>query len=218
VGLAKSRASTGAVLAYWLGNPMLNPATLIFLGFVLGWQWAALRAATGILLVLGVAYLAERFVAGRGARPAASAPGVPDAVPDRRPLLVRWASAFGQLAVGLVPEYFLIVVVLGAVRAWLFPAMSPAIGHSLWLIVGLALAGTLFVVPTAGEVPIVQTLLAFGLGAGGAGALLVTLPPVSLPSLVMVGRAVPVRTLAFVAGSVAVLGVLTGLAALVLRL
>ncbi len=112
----------------------------------------------------------------------------------------------------------MIVVGLGAVRAWLFPAMTPAIGHSLWLIVGLALAGTLFVVPTAGEVPIVQTLLAFGLGAGGAGALLVTLPPVSLPSLVMVGRAVPARALAFVAGSVAVLGVLTGLAALVLRL
>jgi uncharacterized membrane protein YraQ (UPF0718 family) len=85
-------------------------------------------------------------------------------------------------------------------------------------VLGLAAAGTLFVVPTAGEVPVIQTLMNFGLGAGGAGALLMTLAPVSLPSLVMVGRALPARTLAFVAACVAVLGVLCGLVALGLHL
>jgi hypothetical protein len=26
------------VLLFWLGNPLLNPATLVFMGFVLSWR------------------------------------------------------------------------------------------------------------------------------------------------------------------------------------
>lgn len=220
MGLSKSRASVGATLAFWLGNPTLNPATMIFIGFVLGWQWAALRLVAGILLVFGVAHLAQRYLVAKDvpadAVAARDLAGSSEA--DARPMLVRWLLAIWQLCVGLLPEYLVIVVALGAVRAWLFPAMNPAIGHSLLLMVGLAVAGTLFVIPTAGEVPIIQTLMGFGLGAGGAGALLMTLAPVSLPSLVMVGRAMPARILVFVAVCVAVLGALTGFVALGLHL
>src|SRR5699024_8262084 len=35
-GLRDSQAGAGSSVAYWLGNTMLNPATLIFMGFVLG--------------------------------------------------------------------------------------------------------------------------------------------------------------------------------------
>jgi uncharacterized membrane protein YraQ (UPF0718 family) len=49
-------------LAYWLGNPILNPAIMIFMGFVLGWRWTALRLVVGIVLVFGVATFADRFV------------------------------------------------------------------------------------------------------------------------------------------------------------
>ena len=73
--------------------------------------------------------------------------------------------------------------------------MTPAIGHSFGLVPVLAAAGTLFVIPTAGEVPIVQVLQQFGLGGAGAAALLITLPAVSLPSLAMLGRALPTRAL-----------------------
>lgn len=210
----------GAVLAYWLGNPILNPATLVFIGFVLGWRWVVLRLVLGAVLVFGVAHFAERFL-----RPEDLPRRVTElhdqdlALPeDARPLAVRWLAALWRLALGLLPEYLAVVVVLGAVRAWLFPAMSPAVGHSLWLVGVLAVAGTLFVIPTAGEVPIIQTLSRFGLGAAGAGVLLITLPAVSLPSLLMVGRAVPARVLAFVAGAVVVLGLVCGGVAVALRL
>ncbi len=220
MGLTRGGASTGSVLAYWLGNPILNPATMVFMGFVLGWRWVALRIAVGAVLVFGVAPLAAR-VAGPAAVPRAALDAHAAATAadgDDRPLPTRWLSALGRMAVGLLPEYLVVVVVLGAVRAWLFPAMSPAIGHSLWLVLALALTGTLFVIPTAGEVPIVQTLMRFGLGAAGAGALLTTLPPVSLPSLLMVGRALPARVLLFVAGCVVVLGLLSAAAAATLHL
>jgi uncharacterized membrane protein YraQ (UPF0718 family) len=219
VGLARSRASVGATLAFWIGNPILNPATIIFMGFVLGWDWVALRIAVGLILVFGVAHLAGRFVAEKDLPAGAvAARQEAEAAAEEPPLLVRWGKALWQLSVSLVPEYLGIVLALGAVRAWLFPAISPAVGHSFWLIPALAVTGTLFVVPTAGEIPIVQTLMGFGLGAGAAGALLTTLPPVSLPSLVMVGRALPARVLVFVAACVALLGVLTGAAALALGL
>jgi len=61
---------------------------------------------------------------------------------------------------------------VGMIRAWFFPAMTPAIGHSFWLVPVLATAGTLFVIPTAAEVPIIQILQQFGLGGAGAAALL----------------------------------------------
>src|SRR5690348_7048070 len=42
VGLRRRQAAPGAAIAFWLGNSVLNPATLVFIGFVLGWQWAGL--------------------------------------------------------------------------------------------------------------------------------------------------------------------------------
>src|SRR5262249_19506747 len=89
------------------------------------------------------------------------------------------------LAVRLVPEYAVLVFALGMTRAWFFPELTPAISHSFWLATVLAAAGTLFVIPTAGEVPIIQVLQQFGLGGAGAAALLITLPALSLPSLAM---------------------------------
>ena len=213
VALRRRRASVGATLAYWVGNPMLNPATTIFTGFVLGWHWAGLRIAAGAALAFGVAHLVGSAKPARGLFIPAASGEAAEEDDASISLMRRWVQTLWQLSVGLVPEYVVIVVALGAVRIWLFPAVNPAFGHSLWLMVLLAVAGTLFVIPTAGEIPIVQTLMSFGLGAGGAGALLITLAPVSLPSLVMLSRVVPARALALVALSVVVLGLLTGGAA-----
>ncbi len=220
MGLTRGKASVGSTLAYWLGNPVLNPATLVFIGFVLGWRWALTRLVVGLVLVFGIAALAQRLLT-PDTLPAAALEAERQAMAapvDPRPLLTRWAATVGELALGLIPEYAVLVLLLGAVRAWLFPAMTPALGDALWLIPVLAVTGTLFVIPTAGEVPILQTLARFGLGAGGMGALLVSLPAVSLPSLIMVGRALPARVLVFVAAAVAVLAALTGMAALALRI
>jgi uncharacterized membrane protein YraQ (UPF0718 family) len=218
VGLARSRASTGATLAFWLGNPLLNPATLVFMGFVLGWRWTALRVAVAALVVFGAAYLGNRMAPADGLA-AVTAGGTRRAEPEaaRGSLWARWLRSLWRLALSLLPEYVVIVAALGAARAWLFPAIDPGLGRALWLAVPLAVAGTLFVIPTAAEIPIVQVLASYGLGPAGVAALLATLPPVSLPSLVMVGRAVPARVLVAVAALVAAVGVLSGIAAAALR-
>jgi hypothetical protein len=204
-GLRRQQASAGSAIAFWLGNSVLNPATLVFMGFVLGWRWAALRLALGLPMVFGLGYLADRLTSPREAAQAQAAIAALMAQPQAPPLR-RWLSILGRMSLRLIPEYVVLVLLLGAGRAWLFPAIGPDIGDSLPWIVAFALAGALFVIPTAGEVPIIQSMLALGLGAGPAGALLMTLPPISLPSMAMVGRSFPPRVLAVVAGGVVLFG------------
>ncbi|MNL17949.1 putative permease [compost metagenome] len=78
----------------------------------------------------------------------------------------------------------------------------------------MAVAGCLFVIPTAAEIPIVQTMMLAGMGAAPALALLMTLPAVSLPSLIMLRKSFPAKALWLTGGLVALSGVITGSIAL----
>ena len=183
----------GASLAYWLGNPILNPATLVFMGFVLGWQWVGLRLVAGVFLVFFVAYVVGRFTDHETVSPVP-----PPETEDPKfgvSIWSAWLKSLWRLSKAVIPEYLVLVCLLGAVRAWLFPAVTPNVNGVSWTL-ALAFTGTLFVIPTAGEIPIVQTLMSFGLGVGPAAALLTALPALSLPSLLMLYKMMPVRALA----------------------
>lgn len=214
VGLRERSASIGAALAFFLGNPVLNPATIIFIGFVLSWKFAIFRIIAGLILVLSISILANRF---------SSEALAPTALLDRELSLVkdnnlfsRWLQALGRLIIDTIPAYLVLVFILGALRTWFFPVLGPELGNSILAIIGLAVAGTLFVIPTAAEIPIIQTLMAFGLGVGPAAALLMTLPAVSLPSLLIIKRTFPQKVLLFVVISVAVIGIISGFVATVI--
>ena len=131
----------------------------------------------------------------------------------RKPFLQRWLPALWQLFLSTVPVYVITVLALSLARVWLFPHVDGALGDGVLWIVFFAVVGTLFVIPTAAEIPIVQGMLALGLGTGSAGALLLTLPSVSLPSLLMMRDVLGTRLLWTVAGWVALVGVLAGLVA-----
>jgi uncharacterized membrane protein YraQ (UPF0718 family) len=215
VGLRRRQAAPGAAIAFWLGNSVLNPATLIFMGFVLGWRWTALRLILGLPMVFGLGYLANRMTSPREAAQAQASLTELAATPQQAPFR-RWLSIFGRMAVRLIPEYIVLVLLLGAARAWLFPVIGPGIDNHIGWIVAFAVAGMLFVIPTAGEVPIIQAMLSLGMGAGPAGALLMTLPPISLPSMAMLVRSFPPRTLAVVGIAVVLFGIAGGALAIAL--
>ena len=40
-GMRRQKVSVGAALAFWIANPVLNPATLVFMGVVVGWGFSA---------------------------------------------------------------------------------------------------------------------------------------------------------------------------------
>lgn len=73
-------------------------------------------------------------------------------------------------------------LLLGGVRAWLFPAISPGWAEGLLALVALAVTGAPFMIPTAAEIPIIQSLINFDLGIGPAASLSTTLPVVNVPS------------------------------------
>jgi uncharacterized membrane protein YraQ (UPF0718 family) len=209
VGLRQRQASAGGAIAFWLGNSVLNPATLVFMGFVLGWRWTALRLMLGVPMVFGLGYLANRLTTTREAAESEALLAQLVEEPQEAPFR-RWLRILGRMTLRLVPEYIVLVLLLGAARAWLFPTIGPDIdNHVLW-IVALAVVGMLFVIPTAGEVPIIQAMLSLGMGVGPAGALLMTLPPISLPSLTMLARSFPPRILAVTAVAVVLFGVAGG--------
>jgi len=216
-GLRRAQAAPGAAIAFWLGNSVLNPATLIFMVFVLGWRWATLRLTLGVVMVFGLGYLANRLTtADEAGRAMASLAAINEAL-EQRPFR-RWLEILTGLAVRLIPEYVVLVLVLGASRAWLFPTIGPAIDNHLIWILAFAVAGALFVIPTAGEVPIIQGMLALGMGVGPAGALLMTLAPISLPSMAMLTRSFPPRILAMIGVTVILFGVIGGVLAVALRI
>ena len=217
IGLRREHASASSAIAFWLGNTVLNPATLIFMGFVLGWQWTALRLLFGVLMVFGVAFLIDRIASPEEVQRLESTVD-PLAPPGEafHPSITGWIIRFLRLALGLVPEYLILVLLLGAARAWLFPQIGPGVDNNFLWIAAVAAAGLIFVIPTAGEVPIVQAMLALGVGAGPAAALLLTLPPISLPSIAMTKTVFSYRVLGFVAAAVLVVGILAGSAAVAL--
>jgi hypothetical protein len=128
VTMRRAGVPRAAAIAFWWGNPVLNPAVLGFLLVLAPWQWVAVRAAAGVLLVVGVAALVGSLADARAARRVdpALVPGGTDAVQaddvegvTAAGLPGRVLRCFARLAVVLVPEYLVVVFAVGALGPWL---------------------------------------------------------------------------------------------------
>jgi hypothetical protein len=216
VGLRKRGVSTTASLAYWVGNPVLNPAVLVFLFLVAPWQFGVVRIVVGLAVVIGgtalVTWLADRRLPDgeRPLPPELASPEPPDPAGFGQ-FPSRFARSLARLAAVLIPVYVVVLFVFGCLSGWLsgFSSLDARLG-----IVGVlvcAVVGTLLVIPTGGEIPVVLALTAAGLGTGTAGALLITLPALSAPSIVMVGRALSWRVTLAMAALVTAAGLIAGL-------
>ena len=204
VTLRRRGAPVSAALAYWVGNPVLNPAVLAFLALVAPWQWVLTRILVGILLVFGATALVAKL-AWQADRPVV----VPSAEQFRLAAApVVFSRTLTRLTLTLIPEYLVVVFLLGLFRGWIFPLGTHPEHWALLATVLAALLGTLIVIPTGGEIPILQGLAAIGVGAGATGALLITLPAVSLVSMAMVARTFSLRVTVAMAGAVAVCGLM----------
>lgn len=208
VSLRRSGVPAPSVVAYWLGNPVLNPAVLVFLALVGPWQWVAARLLVGLGLVVGAAVLAGRLLPGRVTPPSGLVEEAKGE--DDRPggPVTRFARSLGRLSITLVPEYLLLVALVGA-GAHLAPA-DLDLGAGPLALVALAVVALLVVIPTAGEIPVLLALAAAGASPWVLGLALLLLPSVSLPSLAMVGRALTWRVTAAVAGLTVASGVAAG--------
>jgi uncharacterized membrane protein YraQ (UPF0718 family) len=216
VGLRKRGVGTTASLAYWVGNPVLNPAVLVFLFLVAPWQFGVVRVVMGLALVVGGTMLVTRLTgraAGGDERPLPPELTSPEPTDPVRfgQFPFRFARSLLQLAAVLIPAYVVVLFVLGYLSGWLsdFSGLDARLGIAA--VLACAVVGTLLVIPTGGEIPVVLALTAAGVGAGSAGALLITLPALSVPSTVMVGRALSWRVTLAMAAVVVAAGLVAGI-------
>ncbi|AFM19896.1 putative permease [Mycolicibacterium chubuense NBB4] len=211
--LRRNGVTPPAAVAYWLGNPLLNPAVLVFLLMVAPWQWSVTRLVIGLVTVIGAA--AAVGLATRD--PLAATPAPRPELVDRpgpgrfRPSPGRFAAALAKLALTLLPEYAILVLVIGAYRGRLLTITEPS-HRGLLIVVVVSLVGVLVVLPTAGEIPILLSLAVLGASPGVLGALLITLPAVSLPGAAMVARSFGPKATAITAGVVVAAGLLSAAA------
>jgi len=189
---------------------------LVFWFLVAPWQFGVVRLLVGTAVVAGGSAVVTRLFEPKAADGDQALPAKlsPSADPDPVRLSqfpVRFARSLGRLAVILIPLYLVVVYALGFFSGWLsdFAGLDARLGIVAVLV--CALLGTLLVIPTGGEIPVILALTAVGVGAGTAGALLITLPALSLPSMVMVGRALSWRITLAMACVVAVAGLVGGL-------
>lgn len=210
VGLSKSKASVNSIMAFFLANPLLNPATLIFMRLVLGWNFTIFRIIFGILMVIAIATLVGKLSNNKQVE--VDKGGDFDPVEENgESLLKRWWKAFYTLVIDSIPAYVVIVFLLGTFEGVLFPAIQGGLSGGWLAVILFALVGTLFVIPTAGEIPIIQALMALGLTAGPTAALLMTLPAVSIVSLALLKPVLSWKSLSITFISVFAFGLVAGL-------
>ena len=197
--LRRDGVRSSATLGFLYANPVLNPAVLIILAAVAPWQWVATRIVLGLVLVFVLAAVVERL---SGERPT-PAPEVVEVEPARA------AESFLRrlvlLAVTLTPLYVVLTLLEGTFRGWILP-LDGSTTIEVAVLVAIVL-GTIVDVPTTGEVPIVLSLAAAGMGAPVVGALLLTLPAISFGTMVLIRTAHGIRTTALAGVAVAVTGI-----------
>lgn len=117
VTLRRSGVSRAAAVAYWLGNPLLNPAVLVFLLFVAPWQWTLTRLLVGVAAVVGIAAVVGALTRRDELVEAPAAVLAPaDDASATGPAAKRFVTALLRLCLVLLPEYLLIVLLIGATR------------------------------------------------------------------------------------------------------
>jgi uncharacterized membrane protein YraQ (UPF0718 family) len=219
VSLRRSKVPVSGALSYWLSNPLLNPVVLVLLALVLPWQYVVVRIVIGAVLVFGAAPLVVRLV-GKTETPGFSMPlpgaptaessGAPPEVANGPTTVVRYLRAVLRLGAYLIPEYLILVLALGAFSGWLFPLSHSAVGWGFGAVIVAAVAGTILVIPTAAELPIIIGLTALGFPIAVTGALVIALPALSLASMAMVGRSLSWRVTITMAAAVALFSLAAG--------
>ena len=196
-------------LALMLAAPALNPAALLLTFMLFGGKVGAIRLLMSGAGVLAVGLLAERFIK---VRPPACA--VEEALQMRRGSAINtFLSSCLKMALQTLPLIFAGVVTSMFVARWL-PAggAGSRVADVLTLMI-VALIAVPVAMPTFFEIPLAAILLAAGMPAGVAIAVLIAGPATNLPSLFTVARSTGWKVSALVAAAVWALAVLGGLLA-----
>jgi uncharacterized membrane protein YraQ (UPF0718 family) len=207
--LLVSGASTRMTVAAMISSPSFNPVVLAMAFSLLPWQMAAARVLVPATVLLLVPLLIPE------AAPPLRSINLPDWDTPAPPPVVAVVGAFlrnlFRLTLLTLP-WMLLAAVLGALAAELIPAYGTHVPVSVLGVIAVAILGTLLPVPMAFDVGLAWVLYKAGVPAPYVATLLGTLGVVGIYSLTALGHELGVKSAAKLAGTVALLGSIVGLA------
>jgi hypothetical protein len=197
-------------LALMLAAPSLNPAALFLTFLLFGGKLGAARLLAAGACVLLTGLLAERVLR---AEPAACPPaGGAEAPGGVARLAASFARSSLRVAAQTVPLIVAGVFVSMLLARWLPLGGEVSTAAQVTAVLVVAAVAVPLALPTFFEIPLALLLLASGMPAGAALALLVAGPATNLPSLFTVGRSTGWKVPALVGLSVWALAAAAGLA------
>ena len=188
--LRKKGAGIGPSLSFWIASPSLHLGGIAIIATLFSWQAALFR----LVLAFGTSVLVAAFIGARASCSTQSPPlesaDSPTLPASSSPLFaVRWMETTLRLAGDLLPIAVGATLLVGVLKTYLFSGPLPSLQDaSLLQLLTVSLLGTLMMVPTLGEIPLVLGLMQLGLSQSSAVVLLYSLPAVNFPSLLIVGR------------------------------
>lgn len=227
---SRQGVSLGFATSFLLASPMLNLTTFILATQLLPPAFALTRILAGVFLAIPVAY-AVSFIAnkwlvwnvreakhGRLTNVMSSLLNrycvvfhLEDIVKERGiDSPVTFVSAFSHLAQRIARLVVLILFLGSVVTAAIVQAVLNGFNNDVRSIIAASIVGSLLMIPTWTEIPVAQELIRAGL-TGPAASLLVTLPPISLPCLLIFGGALGnFKTLLIISLATIMLGIAVG--------
>lgn len=211
-GLRRSGASLGPSLAFFVTAPALNIVVLILAFELLPLKLAFVRLFLGLVAAVGVTFV----VAGLTPEKEELAPVIlPHVRRDESfwEIIKNWMKNTWYISRIVIPILVLGLIIIGIFKTVLpFEALAKHFGNDLLSIVLASAVGTVLMVPTFTEVLWVAEFTQKGMGSGPAAALLITLPAVSLPSLLVLGKVLKsYKVAAYLAIFILALGMIGGI-------
>lgn len=215
IGFSSAGLPAGVTFSFLISSPLVDLGSLILLMSVFSGKIAVAYLAVGLVLAvaggtliesLGMDRYVEEFVRNGGGA------GIDGPELTRRD---RIAYAWDQVraTVRKVAPYVLVGVAIGAVIHNLIPQewIQLALGSDKWYSVPLAvLVGIPMYADIFGTIPVAESLFLKGAGLGTILSFMMAVTALSLPSLIMLRKAVKPKLLALFIGIVAVGIILIG--------
>lgn len=206
IGLTGAGLPVGVTFSFLISSPLVDLASLVLIAGAFGWPVAIAYVLTGVLLAILGGSLIDRLGMERHLEPLAEGSALGSEGPG---FTARQRAAFAWRQVVQIVDRVWAFVLLGvgigaAIHNWVPQGVVDSLlgREQPWSVVVATLVGIPLYADCFGTLPVAEALVARGVGLGTALALLMSVTALSLPSLILLRRAVRLPLLALFTGIV----------------
>jgi len=200
IGFVTAGVPLGVTFSFLIAAPMVNEIALGLLYGLVGWQVAALYAATGLSIAIAAGWVIGRLHLEQHVEDWVQQMTTADQGPLEVQMTLRDRLVYGKDAVveiiGRVWKYILLGIAIGAGIHGFVPEgfMASVMGRGDWWAVPLAvILGVPMYSNAAGIIPVVEALLGKGAALGSTLAFMMSVIALSLPEMVILRKVLKPR-------------------------